>query len=66
MNEFTGTYWKCNECDYLWDYNDDCPECGSRDLKDVNIHNEYKYLNEVKIELEKEIIRVAIMISEHN
>jgi len=36
MNEFTGTYYKCNECGYIWDYNDDaCPNCGSDAVTDI-------------------------------
>lgn len=65
--EFTGTYYKCEHCNYFWDYEDEddaCPECGGLQIDDVNIKEEYdsvcKQLSE--LELRKgEIIAMAEM-----
>ena len=44
--EFTGTYWLCNNCQHFWAYNDDrCPMCGKDDMEDIN-EEEYKSLKE--------------------
>ena len=35
--EFTGDYYKCNHCGYVWDYMDShCPNCGSQDEETLN------------------------------
>lgn len=47
MNEFTGTYYRCNSCATIYDYNDLCPDCGSDDIEDVNV-NEVKAIMELK------------------
>lgn len=36
--EFTGTYYTCLDCEYIWDYDDDaCPDCGSKQIEDINV-----------------------------
>lgn len=42
MEEFTGEYYHCEDCNHLWDYNDShCPNCGSENFGDLNA-NEVK------------------------
>ena len=36
-NEFTGDYYECENCQYIWDYMDShCPNCGSENEKVLN------------------------------
>jgi len=45
--EFTGTYYKCNDCGHFWDYNDfNCPECGSQNFEDKSLSEEIKEIEE--------------------
>ncbi|TSE05235.1 hypothetical protein [Aquimarina algiphila] len=41
MEEFTGTYYICDECSHIYDYDDLCPDCGSGFVTDLNA-NEVK------------------------
>lgn len=36
--EFTGDYYKCNDCGHIWDYMDICPNCGKDDTYTLNAH----------------------------
>lgn len=37
MEEFTGTYYSCNDCNHIWDYSDShCPNCGSQNENELN------------------------------
>lgn len=37
MEEFTGDYYKCQDCNHIWDYIDTCcPECGSENEETIN------------------------------
>lgn len=53
--EFTGSYYKCNKCKHIWDYNDFCcPECGAKEIEDINSE-----------EINVEIDRLVNMLDSH-
>lgn len=36
--EFSQTYYQCDECGYIWGWNDTaCPECGKNNMVDISI-----------------------------
>ena len=45
MEEFTGDYYKCNECSHIWDFIDICPNCGKDNQVDLNANEVNEYAN---------------------
>jgi hypothetical protein len=37
MKEFKGSYYLCDKCIHIWDYEDDsCPNCGCKKTEEIN------------------------------
>ena len=50
MQEFTGSYFKCNKCNHIIDYSDShCPECGSQDETELNAKEVHQIANQLLI-----------------
>lgn len=60
--KFTGNYNQCKNCNYIYDYEDLCPECGSDDTSDLNAKEVKKYSRDVSI---KEQFRLMKMLELH-
>ncbi len=66
MSEFTGTYWKCDKCSYLFDWEDThCPECGSDECSDINIHEEQEKVTDELAALKIKKREIDAMIKMH-
>jgi primosomal protein N' len=52
--EFTGDYYKCKYCGYIWDYMDVCPNCGEDKMNTLNAH-----------EIKEEANRLLKMLEAH-
>ena len=60
--EFTGSYYECDHCDWVWDYNDThCPQCGQQSFEDVNVNR----IKEIRNGYIKEIERLKGMLVSH-
>ena len=46
MGDFTGDYYKCTDCGYIYDYNDLCPNCGGSEIEDLNANEVNEYTND--------------------
>ena len=65
--EFTGTYYKCKDCDYVWDYNDfNCPDCGTEEFEDVNIHEELEIAKEREKRAIYRVLNLTAIIKMHS
>lgn len=63
MQEFTGTYYKCNKCSHIWDYSDShCPNCGSQDETELNA----KEVKEIALQMIAEGNAAIAMLKVHD
>lgn len=46
MGDFTGGYYKCTDCGYIYDYDDLCPDCGGNEIEDLNANEVNEYTND--------------------
>jgi uncharacterized OB-fold protein len=62
MSEFTGTYNQCDKCGHIYDFNDICPECGSDDIMDIEVHE----IKEIISEYQNNLKRLLEMLQKHD
>jgi hypothetical protein len=61
--EFTGEYYLCKHCGYIWDFNDICPCCGND--KEIDTLNASEVLEHSKMRCEDETGRLINMLYKH-
>lgn len=59
--EFTGEYYKCNECEHIWDYMDICPFCGKDNQTTLNA----KVVRDIALQMFDEQDRLKTMLESH-
>ena len=59
--EFTGNYYKCNECNHIWDFMGICPNCGKDNQTDLNA----KEVREIVGKMFDEQDRLKVMLETH-
>ena len=59
--EFTGNYYKCNECNHIWDFMGICPNCGKDNQTDLNA----KEVREIARKMFDEQDRLKMMLETH-
>jgi len=52
--EYTGTFFTCFKCNYVYDFNDSCPNCGSEDVEEISPD-----------EIKEAIERLTVMLEKH-
>lgn len=62
MGEFSGSYYRCNECGHIWDFNDICPNCGKDNQEDLNAHEVKQWSKACELD---EYIRLTNMLEMH-
>ena len=59
---FTGTYYKCGKCKFVYDFDDDaCPDCGSDNVLDLS----GKEVREHQQKIDSEVSRLEKMLQAH-
>ena len=61
--EFTGHYNKCEKCEHIFDYSDDCPECGTSEIDDISV-SEIKEV--IRLSNHLGAIRLIKMLKKHD
>jgi len=60
--DFTGTYYRCNDCGHIFDYNDLCPNDSSENQEELNVREVKEW---VKVATEQEQKRLEKMLESH-
>lgn len=59
--EHTGSYYKCEKCNHIYDFMDICPECGSDDTHDISAEDVKEHIEKLNMRVEE----LEIMLQSH-
>jgi predicted RNA-binding Zn-ribbon protein involved in translation (DUF1610 family) len=62
--EFTGDYYRCEECLHIWDYMDICPNCGEDTAQETLNANKVREWQNTATDYEAE--RLEEMLNAHD